>query len=74
MGKLRKLNQALKIIVSTVKLNYIITIVIIVKPDAATSATGFCCSCAIKPTTEKITKPANILVLELTEQTIKASL
>jgi len=28
----------------------------------------------MKPTTEKITKPANILVLELTEHTIKASL
>lgn len=43
-------------------------------PDAATSATGFCCSCAMKPTTENITKPANMLVLELMEHTIKASL
>lgn len=29
-------------------------------PDWATSATGRCCSCAMKPTTENITKPANI--------------
>lgn len=43
-------------------------------PDAATSATGRCCSWAMKPTTEKMTKPANILVLEFTEQTIRASL
>lgn len=43
-------------------------------PDAATSDTGRCCSCAIKPTTENITKPANILVLELTVHTISASL
>lgn len=43
-------------------------------PDAATSATGFCCSCAINPTTENMTKPANILVDEFTEQTINASL
>lgn len=43
-------------------------------PEAATSATGRCCSCAMKPTTENITKPANILVLEFTEHTIKASL
>lgn len=43
-------------------------------PEAATSATGFCCSCAINPTTENITKPANILVLELTVHTISASL
>ena len=43
-------------------------------PEAATSATGFCCSCAMKPTTENMTKPANMLVLELMEHTIKASL
>lgn len=43
-------------------------------PEAATSETGFCCSWAIKPTTEKMTNPANMLVLELIEQTIKASL
>lgn len=43
-------------------------------PEAATSATGFCCSCAMKPTTEKMTNPANMLVLELTVQTISASL
>ena len=45
-----------------------------VLPEAATSATGFCCSCAMKPTTENMTKPANMLVLELIEHTIKASL
>lgn len=43
-------------------------------PEAATSLTGLCCSWAIKPTTEKMTKPANMLVDELTVQTIKASL
>lgn len=43
-------------------------------PEAATSATGLCCSWAMNPTTEKMTKPANILVLELTEHTIRASL
>ena len=43
-------------------------------PEAATSATGRPCSWAIKPTTEKITKPANILVEELTAHTIRASL
>ena len=43
-------------------------------PEAATSATGFCCSCAMKPTTENMTKPANMLVLELAEHTIRASL
>ena len=43
-------------------------------PEAATSATGFCCSWAMKPTTEKITTPLNILVPEFTVQTIKASL
>lgn len=43
-------------------------------PEAATSETGLCCSCAMKPTTEKITKPANIDVDELTVQTIRASL
>lgn len=43
-------------------------------PEAATSATGRCCSWAMKPTTEKMTKPANILVLELTVHTIRASL
>lgn len=45
-----------------------------VVPDAATSATGLCCSCAMNPTTEKMTKPANILVLEFTVHTINASL
>lgn len=43
-------------------------------PDTATSDTGFCCSCAMNPTTENITNPANMLVLELTVHTIKASL
>ena len=43
-------------------------------PEAATSDTGRCCSCAINPITENITKPANILVLEFTEHTINASL
>lgn len=43
-------------------------------PDAATSDTGRCCSCAMKPMTEKMTKPANIDVDEFTLQTISASL
>lgn len=43
-------------------------------PDAATSDTGRCCSCAMKPITEKMTNPANIEVDELTVQTISASL
>lgn len=45
-----------------------------VLPDAATSFIGLCCSCAMKPMTEKITKPAKKLVPELTQQTIKESL
>lgn len=43
-------------------------------PEVATSATGRFCSCAINPTTEKITNPANMLVLEFTVHTINASL
>lgn len=43
-------------------------------PEAATSATGLCCSCDINPITEKITKPANKLVPELTQHTISESL
>lgn len=43
-------------------------------PEAATSATGFCCSWAIKPTTENMTTPLSILVQELIVQTINASL
>jgi hypothetical protein len=31
-------------------------------PEAATSLTGFCCSYAIKPMTEKMTNPENMLV------------
>lgn len=43
-------------------------------PEAATSATGFCCSWAINPTTENMTTPLNILVQEFMVHTNKASL
>lgn len=43
-------------------------------PDAATSAIGLFVTLAIKPTMEKMTKPANILVAELMQHTIMASL
>lgn len=43
-------------------------------PEAATSATGLCCSWDMNPITENITNPANILVPEFTQHTINASL
>lgn len=43
-------------------------------PEAATSDTGRCCSWAMNPMTENMTKPANIDVDEFTVQTISASL
>lgn len=43
-------------------------------PEAATSAMSFFVTCAMKPTIEKITKPANMLVHELMQHTITESL
>ena len=47
---------------------------IVYRPDAATSDTGLPCSCAMKPMTEKMTNPENMLVPELTQLIINASL
>ncbi len=44
------------------------------KPEAATSDTALPCSWAMKPMTEKMTKPENILVPLLTAAMISASL
>lgn len=43
-------------------------------PEAATSAMSFLVTCAMKPTMEKITKPANMLVHELMQHTMIESL
>ena len=43
-------------------------------PDSATWSIPTCCSCAIKPRTEKIVKPAIKLVPELTMANIMLSL
>lgn len=43
-------------------------------PEAATSAISFFVTCAMKPTMEKITKPANMLVQELIKHTMTESL
>ena len=43
-------------------------------PDAATSAISFFVTCDMKPTMEKITKPANMLVQELIQHTMIESL
>lgn len=43
-------------------------------PEAATSAMSFLVTCAMKPTMEKITKPANMLVHELMQHTMTESL
>ena len=45
-----------------------------VLPDAATSAMGLFVTCDIKPTIEKMTKPANMLVHELIQHTMIESL
>ncbi len=43
-------------------------------PDLATSAIGLLVTCAMKPTIEKITNPANILVKEFMQHTMIESL
>lgn len=43
-------------------------------PDAANSCTGFLVMCDMKPTMEKMTKPANMLVQELMQHTMMESL
>lgn len=43
-------------------------------PEAATSAMGLFVTFAMKPTIEKITKPANMLVHELMQHTMIESL
>ena len=43
-------------------------------PEAATSDTGLPCSCAMKPMTEKMTKPAKMLVPVLMHDISMASL
>ncbi len=43
-------------------------------PDLATSAIGLLVTCAMKPTIEKITNPANILVKEFIQHTMIESL
>lgn len=43
-------------------------------PDAATSAIGLFVTCDMKPTIEKITNPANILVKEFIQHTMIESL
>lgn len=43
-------------------------------PEAATSAMSFFVTCDMKPTIEKITKPANMLVHELMQHTMIESL
>lgn len=43
-------------------------------PEAATSAISFLVTCAMKPTMEKITNPANMLVHELMQHTMIESL
>lgn len=43
-------------------------------PEAATSSMGLLVTFAMKPTIEKMTKPANMLVKELMQQTMIESL
>lgn len=43
-------------------------------PDAANSCTGFLVMYDMKPTMEKMTKPANMLVQELMQHTMMESL